>query len=394
MSASLKLFALAGAVAVVAAAQPAQAQTHHAHASPRMAPLVGSAQRSLAGANVVGHASPAAPVRVSIFLKPSHQKLLAQMAAQSSARPGLSARMMNLLFRPSATARAQVSAYMRSQGFTPDGQGMLVSSFTGNAAQAERAFGVSLAQYRGADGKAFRAPTSALHLPASIAGDVLSVDGLSTQVLMHPAGIHRKHSHLQPNALTGCGGSNSADSSPARSSRRTSRRPAPTTRRRCSTAATTAPASRSPWSSSPATNTGGLAAFRTCYGITVPNTTRERRRWHDQHRRRAIEVDLDQEVAVSQATGPRPPVDVRRQAVGIAWRPCSTRCCTSAPPGTSTSSRTAGDCASRSRSSSMQAATNQELQLMAVAGMSFFAASGDDGAVGLPSPRVQRPRGR
>ncbi len=204
MSASLKLFALAGAVAVVAAAQPAQAQTHHAHASPRMAPLAGSAQRSLAGSAVVGHASPAASVHVSIFLKPSHQKLLAQLAAQSSARPGLSARMMNLLFRPSPTARAQVSAYMRSQGFTPAGQGVLVSSFAGNAAQAEQAFGVSLAQYRGADGKAFRAPTSALHLPAAIAGDVLSVDGLSTQALMHPAGLHVKHTHLQPNALTGC----------------------------------------------------------------------------------------------------------------------------------------------------------------------------------------------
>ena len=209
MSASLKLFALAGAVAVVAAAQPAQAQTHHAHASPRMAPLTGSAQRSLAGSAVVGHASPAASVHVSIFLKPSHQKLLAQMAAQSSARPGLSARMMNLLFRPSATARAQVSAYMRSQGFTPAGQGVLVSSFAGNAAQAEQAFGVQLAQYRGADGKAFRAPTSALHLPAAIAGDVLSVDGLSTQALMQPAGLHAKHTHLQPNALTGCSGSNS-----------------------------------------------------------------------------------------------------------------------------------------------------------------------------------------
>ncbi|HXD70347.1 MAG TPA: protease pro-enzyme activation domain-containing protein, partial [Gaiellales bacterium] len=188
MSATKKFVALAGAVAAVAAAQPAQAQTHHAHPTPRMATLAGSAQRSLAGANVVGHASPAAPVRISVFLKPRHSKLLAQLASQSSAKQGMSASMMRLLFSPSATARAQLAAYMRAQGFAPNGRGVLVSSFTGTAAQAERAFGVSLAQYRGANGKTFRAPTSAIHLPAAIAGDVLSVDGLSTQPLMHPLG--------------------------------------------------------------------------------------------------------------------------------------------------------------------------------------------------------------
>ncbi|HEX5248642.1 MAG TPA: S53 family peptidase [Gaiellales bacterium] len=374
MSATIKLVALAGVVAAVAAAQPAQAQTHHAHASPRMVPLMGSAQRSLAGANVVGHASPAAPVRISVFLKPRHQKLLAQLASQSSAKQGMSASMMRLLFSPSATARAQLAAYMRSQGFTPNGQGVLVSSFTGTAAQAERAFGVSLAQYKGANGKTFRAPTSAIHLPASIAGDVLSVDGLSTQPLMHPMGLHRKRTHLQPNALTGCG-----EPHP------------PNTFEPQQLAAANAYNSQSLLDTS---NDGhgqsialvefsnfvqnDLDQFQNCFSTNVTNT-RVKVGGGTTNQDGRIEVSLDQEVIVSQATG------LDHLYTYVAKPSASQAAVLDAMLRNRTLqhlnivSDSWGLC-DLFEPLDQQAATNQELQLLAVAGMSFFVASGDDGA--------------
>jgi subtilase family serine protease len=377
--ASLKIFALAGAVAAVAAAQPAEARTHSAHAAPRMATLAGSAMPSLASASVVGHASPSASVDVSVFLKPRHPKLLAQLAAASSARPGLSARMMNFLFRPSAAARAQVSAYMRAQGFRSTGQGMLVSSFAGTAAQAQRAFGVSLAQYRGADGKTFRAPTSAVHLPASIAGQVLSVDGLSTQVLMHPAGIHAKHTHLQPNALSGCTQSNNLQTL------------FPGTFQPQDLAAAGAYDSQtlldagndgSGESIALVEFSGGNAnafnAFTHCYSLPNRNT-RVNVNGGTSSTGGAVEVDLDQEVAISQAP-----------ALDHLWTYV-------AKP--SASQATVLDAMLHQRTTRhihivsdswglcqpfeplvQAAATNQELQLMAVSGISFFTASGDDGS--------------
>jgi subtilase family serine protease len=391
--ASLKIFALAGAVAAVAAAQPAEARTHSAHAAPRMATLAGSAMPSLASASVIRHVSPSASVDVSVFLRPRHPKLLAQLAASSSARPGLSARMMNFLFRPSAAARAQVSAYMRAQGFRSTGQGMLVSSFAGSPAQAQRAFGVSLAQYRGADGKTFRAPTSAVRLPASIAGRVLSVDGLSTQPLMHPAGIHVKHAHLQPNALTGCG------------------EPHPTgTFEPQDLAAAGAYDSQTlldtgkdgsgesialvEFSNS---SSGGLRAFQTCFGTHVTNTN-VKVNGGTTKTFASVEVDLDREVAVSQAPG------LDRLWTYIAKPSASQAAVLDAMLHQRTTrhihivSDSWGLC-QPFEPLGQAASTNQELELMAVAGISFFAASGDAGASdchpqGLNSLAVDDPAGQ
>jgi subtilase family serine protease len=332
---------------------------------------------SLASANVIGHASPSGSVDVSIFLKPRHPQVLARLAAASSARPGLSAKMMNFLFRPSATARAQVGAYMRSQGFRSTAQGMLVSSFAGTAAQAQRAFGVSLARYRGADGKTFRAPASAVRLPAAIAGQVLSVEGLSTQALMHPAGLARIHTHLQPNALTGCTGSNNRD--------------------RASTFEPQELAAAGAYNSQTLLDTGNdgsgqsialvefssynglhLKHFQGCFLTSVPNT-RVNVNGGTTNTGGSVEVDLDQEVAVSQATGldhlwtyVAKPSASQAAVLDAMLHQRTTRhihivsdswglCQPFEPLG-------------------QAAATNQELELMAVAGISFFAASGDDGA--------------
>jgi kumamolisin len=377
VSASLKLLALAAAVAAVAAAQPAQAQTHRAHASPRMATLAGSAMPSLAGANVVGHAAPASSVRVSVFLKPRNARLLAQLAARSSGRPGLSDRAMNVLFKPSPAVRAQLGAYMRSQGFRLVGQGTLASSYAGTAVQAERAFGVTLAQYRGTDGKTFRAPTSAVHLPASLEGHVLSVDGLSTQPLMHPAGITRKHAHLSPHALTGCPGSNGAQIAGTFQPQDLAAAGAYNSQTLLDSGNDGSGQSIALVEFS-ATNSGGLAAFKACYGITVPNT-RVNVNGGTGNTFGSVEVDLDQEVAVSQATG------LDHLWTYVAKPSASQAAVLDAMLHQRTTrhirivSDSWGLC-EPFEPLGQAAATNQELQLMAVAGLSFFVASGDDGA--------------
>ena len=192
-----KLFVVACAVAVCAAAPPVAAS-----AAPQAptATLAGSVLPSVARSAFVGQTAPAATVRVELVLRPAHAALLAKMAARSSGRTGLSQALINRLFRPMPAARAQVAAYMHSHGFRSVGSGVLTQSFTGTAAQAEAAFGVSLGNYRLSDGTAYRAPSGAIHVPATLAAHVITVDGLNTLPLEQPAGLStpgRTRSHAQ-----------------------------------------------------------------------------------------------------------------------------------------------------------------------------------------------------
>jgi len=94
--------------------------------------------------------------------------------------------------------RAQVAAYMHARGFRSAGAGVLTQSFSGTAGQAERAFGVSLQNYRLADGTTYRAPAGSIHVPAALAPRVITVDGLNTLPLEHPAGLHHVAAKLTP----------------------------------------------------------------------------------------------------------------------------------------------------------------------------------------------------
>jgi kumamolisin len=274
---------------------------------------------------------------------------------------------------------------------------MLVSSFTGTAAQAQRAFGVSLARYRGAEGGTFRAPTGAVHLPASLAGHVLSVDGLSTQVLMHPAGIHAKHTYQAPNALTGCTDSDFFQNNFG------GFQPQDLAAAGAYDSQTLLDGGFDGTGESIAlvefsnTNHGHLSTFKNCYGITVPNSYVAVNNG-TKTTGGAIEVDLDQEVAVSQATGldhlwtyVAKPSASQAAVLDAMLRQRTTRhihivsdswglCQPFEPLGAA-------------------AATNQELELMAVNGISFFSASGDDGSsdchpFGVNSIAVDDPAGQ
>ena len=378
MRPSLKLIVLACAVAVCAAAPTVAA------ASQPQAPtatLAGSVLPSVAHSTLLGHTSAAASVRVELVLRPAHAGLLAKMAARSSGRTGLSQKVLNRLFRPAPVVRAQVAAYMRARGFRSAGAGVLTQSFTGTAAQAERAFGVSLNNYRLADGTTYRAPAGAIHLPAALAPRVITVDGLSTLPLEHPAGLHHVTPKLKPNLapLTGCTGSNNEQTSN------------PGSLQPADLAAANA------YNSQPllTANDDGAGesigvvefsgyansdqlTFQTCYGIAVP-VTKINVGAGNTSTAGGDEVALDQEVVASQAPG----LDhiwtyVAPGSASMAAM-LDKILATSTANGIHIISDSWGICEAAELKSS-EAATNAVLQLIAVKGISFFAASGDSGS--------------
>ena len=319
--------------------------------------LPGSVLPSVAHSALVGRTSPAAAVRVSLVLQPAHAALLARLAAHSSGRPGLSQRVMNGLFRPNPFARAQVAAYMRAHGFRSAGNGMLTMSFTGNAAQAEQAFGVSLNHYRLADGTAYRAPSGAIHLPPALASRVITrrrpldaaADAAARAAHGAPHGRRREAADLAERLPCGCdrradaagslqpadlAGANGYNSQPLldierrrhgreRRAGRVLGLPERRHRRRTRRAtALTTPVTR----------------------VNVNGGTGHRRGGGD------IEVALDQEVAGRRGTGPGPHLHVRRAAVDLDGGRSSTRSTATTRARASTSSRTAGATA-RSRCS-------------------------------------------
>ncbi len=77
---------------------------------------------------------------------------------------------------------------LRVSGLSSDG---LLMRFSGTAAQVEAAFHTGLESYRLRDGFTGRATTSAVPLPATIAGSVAAVLGLDDLVQEQPAGIVR-----------------------------------------------------------------------------------------------------------------------------------------------------------------------------------------------------------
>ncbi|HEX5198251.1 MAG TPA: protease pro-enzyme activation domain-containing protein, partial [Gaiellales bacterium] len=95
-----------------------------------------------------GHSLPslpaAAPVQLTLSLQPRHPRLLARMALASSGRRPLPPRLVRALFLPPPRVIAKVRAVMAASGLRLQSHRGLSMSFTGPAAAAEQAFGVSL----------------------------------------------------------------------------------------------------------------------------------------------------------------------------------------------------------------------------------------------------------
>ena len=133
-------------------------------------------------------------------------------------------------------------------------------------------------------GTGYRAPSGAIHLPPALARRVISVDGLSTLPLMHPLGLHRVHHKAgvrtsRRSRLTACSRRTTSDS--------TALQPAAGRARRCERVQLAAAPERRTTTARGesvalvgvlrATRTPTSARYQTCYGTTVPVHQGERR---------------------------------------------------------------------------------------------------------------------
>ena len=390
------LLPAAAAALTVAAAAPAVAAPGHGHVARPSTALRGSAQPSVVRAAPLGAAVASAPVRVSLVLRPQNGRLLRSMAAHASGGTALPQRLIDRLFRPSADTQARIAAYMRARGFRPLGRGVLTMSFAGNVAQAQRAFGVPLARYRLRDGTAYRAPAGALRLPPALAARVITVTGLSTLPLMQPLGLHRATTKHHPNiTVSDC---NDADSTQGANSG--SLQPDDLN----GPNGYNAQALLSGGGDGTGENVALVefsnyvnsdqAAYQSCYGTSV-GVARDTIGGGNPKRAAGDEVALDQEVLASTAPGigtihtyVAPEFDSMAAVLDAILK-------NHAAQGVHIVSDSWGLC-ELAELRSDAAATDTELQLLAVAGISFFAASGDDGAsdcnrFGIPAPQVDDP---
>ncbi|HUB39032.1 MAG TPA: S53 family peptidase [Streptosporangiaceae bacterium] len=91
-------------------------------------------------------------------------------------------------YAPTSAERAAVASYLRSAGLTvsTSASPFLVRA-TGSSRQVQSAFRTTLSTYRGSKDVTYFSNSAAVRLPATIAGHVLGVIGLSNTVRQHPA---------------------------------------------------------------------------------------------------------------------------------------------------------------------------------------------------------------
>jgi kumamolisin len=173
---------------LVLAVTPAGAGATVSH-GPVLRSVPGTALPLLRGATRLAATPSATPVDVTVAMQPRNQALLAWTAAHSHNHP-LSVAQLRSLFAPTAGQRARVVGYMRANGMALQSSGLLALTFHGSATAASHAFHVGLSSYRSPSGHVFRAPNSAVQLPASIGSLVSSVTGLDTELRLHAAPPH------------------------------------------------------------------------------------------------------------------------------------------------------------------------------------------------------------
>jgi subtilase family serine protease len=133
---------------------------------------------------------------IEVSLAPQHEAALASElhAAYTKGTGGyhqwLRRGQFDARYAPSAAERAAVGAYLRSQGLSVgrSASPFLISA-TGSSGRIETAFRTSLSSYRDPRGAKYFANSTAVQLPAAIAGGVLGVVGLTNTVREHSGAI-------------------------------------------------------------------------------------------------------------------------------------------------------------------------------------------------------------
>ncbi|WP_328648899.1 trypsin-like serine protease [Amycolatopsis sp. NBC_00348] len=134
-------------------------------------------------------------VGIAVALRPHDEAGLNRFvaAAGDPRSPGyrhyLTSAQYNARFAPTASDVAQVTDFLRAQGFrvTSVAGNRQVVDATGTADAVKAAFGTSLGDYTGADGAHFYANDAAPSIPAALGGVVRSVLGLSDRPVAHRA---------------------------------------------------------------------------------------------------------------------------------------------------------------------------------------------------------------
>jgi subtilase family serine protease len=311
----------------------------------------------------------ATPLQVTLSLKPRHPRLLERLAEAASARPPLAPQVVRELFLPGPADVARVRSAMAAAGLRLVAHDALSLTFAGTAGAAERAFGVSLAPARAADGSPARSAAGRPQVPAAVAPLVQDVSGLDTQAQLRPAGSGA----VSPAAVPCSGATHSGGYLPSQlgsaggydfSSLVSGGYSGGGER-----VAVVAFSSYKP---------SDVAAYQSCFGTSVP-VTDHAVSGGTSDRSGSDEVSLDVETVISAAPG----LDALH--VYIA-RPTGTmaqvvNAIVSDAPSTGVRIVTDswGIC-EPALSPARAAATNDALQLAAVSGITFLAASGDSGS--------------
>jgi subtilase family serine protease len=178
----------AGLAAAVVASMTGVAMATPTAAHPTRVALAGSAPAWLAHGSRVGTIAGSRAESLEVYLAPKGGLAALEKAVTATSTPG-SASYRNFLttsqyykaYAPTAATVASVTAFLKSAGLKigavdPHNRFLAV---TGTAAQAEKAFGVTLETYKHA-GQTVQAPTGAITLPTTVSAAVEAVDGLDT----------------------------------------------------------------------------------------------------------------------------------------------------------------------------------------------------------------------
>jgi subtilase family serine protease len=188
------------AVAVLAA-PAANASTSRAGAPARVelrgtvSPLVAKGL-----AHVVGTPSASKQVTAVVAFKPRNAILLQWLAQRSSGRAPMSNSEIRRLFAPRPATVAAVRAYLNANGLSVVDSSDMSLVASGTAAAANAAFGVNLRLYRDARGFTYQAPLANVRLPEAIASVVQSVAGLDESLQAKPHYQIAKHASRRPGA--------------------------------------------------------------------------------------------------------------------------------------------------------------------------------------------------
>ena len=191
---------MAGTLA--AAGTAASAQPRPAAGSASRLVTVSAAPRLPLGARVVGYVTANTAETAAIALKlPNPAAVTSFIAATTNPHSSqyhhyLARGQFGKVFGPSSATIADVKSELAREGLkvtNVSSNGILVS-FTGTAAEVEAAFHTALVRVRMTDGSIGQATTTAVRLPASIAGSVQAVVGLD-QLVKWSNGLERVQSH-------------------------------------------------------------------------------------------------------------------------------------------------------------------------------------------------------